>query len=278
MLAVFVNCGAIIIGSLIGILFSRKISNDLSGVVTTAAGIITCILGFQMAFKYQNIIYLALALILGGVVGNALNIDGKILAFGRMLERRLYHSKVQKQASKRSVNQESDKLSGSDNLPNDNNLSGSDKLSSKEPHVNQIKPNFAYAFLNSSVLFCVGAMAILGSFQAGINKDYTIIFTKSVLDGFMAIVFAASMGVGTAFSVVTIFLYQGALTLLSTVIAPYVSDNMIAELTGSGGAMIIMIGINLLDIKKIKTANYLPALIFSVIFVLLDPYIGNIFG
>ena len=127
------------------------------------------------------------------------------------------------------------------------------------------------------MLFCVGAMAILGSFKAGIEKDYSIIFTKSILDGFMAVSFAAAMGIGTAFSAIMILLYQGVLTLLSTVVEPYCSQVMIRELTGSGGALIMMIGLNLTGLKSIKTANYLPAVLFTVLFVLLDPFIKGLF-
>src|SRR5574344_547431 len=251
MIAVFVNCGAIIAGALIGVLFARKISAELSGIIQTAAGTVTLILGIQMAFKYQNVVYLALALIIGGILGTWWDIDGKILSAGKWLERVMYHKKVYEQ--------------------ND-----AAKLADATKLTDEAKPNFAYAFLNSSVLFCVGAMAILGSFKAGIEKDYTIIFTKSILDGFMAITFGAAMGIGTAFSAIAIFVYQGALTLLSVLIQPYVTDSMVAELTGSGGALIMMIGINLLGLRKIKTANYLPAVVLSVVFVLLDPYLKSL--
>lgn len=120
-------------------------------------------------------------------------------------------------------------------------------------------------------------MAIVGSFKAGVEKDYTIIFTKSILDGFMAISFAAAMGVGTAFSALMILIYQGALTLLSGFIQPFVSELLISEVSACGGAIIIMIGINLLGLKKIKTANFLPALIIEILFVELVPVIVNLF-
>ena len=255
MLAVFVNCGTIILGSLIGLIFSKKISGEMSNIVQTAAGVVSLVLGIQMSFEYQNIIFLAVALILGGIIGSVLDIDGKILQFGKFLEKHLYHKKIALQNSQIQLSETS-----STELK-------TKKLSQK---------NFAYAFLNASVLFCVGAMAIIGSFKAGIQKDYTIIFTKSVLDGFMSIGFAASMGVGTAFSCIAILLYQGALTLLSAFISPFVTDALITELSAVGGCMIMMIGLNLLEIKKIKTANYLPSMILVVIFVLLDPYIQNI--
>lgn len=246
MLAVFVNCVAVIVGSLIGILFAKKISDNMSEIIQTAAGVITVVLGLQMAFKFQNVIYLALSLFLGGIIGTALDLDGKILGIGNTIGKLL--------PNKSQANTEINSKSG-----DSSNAASSTK-------------NFGYAFLNASCLFCVGAMSILGSFEAGISKNYTIIFTKSILDGFMAITFAASMGIGTMFSFVAIFVYQGLLTLLSTFLQPFVTEQMLAEITGVGGAMIVMIGINLLGLKKIKTANYLPGIIFVVIFVLLDPY------
>ena len=255
MIAVFVNCFAIILGSFLGILFSRKMNSELNITICDAAGVVTFVIGLQMALNYNNIIYVILSLIIGGILGNLADIDGKILQFGKFLEKHLYHKKIALQNSQIQLSETS-----STELK-------TKKLSQK---------NFAYAFLNASVLFCVGAMAIIGSFKAGIQKDYTIIFTKSVLDGFMSIGFAASMGVGTAFSCIAILLYQGALTLLSAFISPFVTDALITELSATGGCMIMMIGLNLLEIKKIKTANYLPSMILVVIFVLLDPYIQNI--
>lgn len=245
MLAVFVNCIAVIIGSIIGLVFARKISKGMSTLIQDAAGIITVVLGIQMAFKFQNVIYLSLSLFIGGIIGSALDLDGKILGIGNSLEKLLYRNK-------KKVVDTSAESDGS-------------------AEVAENKKDFGAAFLNASCLFCVGAMAILGSFDAGIRGDYTIIFTKSILDGFMAITFAASMGIGTLFSFVAIFVYQGALTLLSTFLQPYATPQMLAEITGCGGAMIMMIGINLLGLKKIKTANFLPGILMVVIFVLCEP-------
>ena len=254
MLAVFVNCATILIGSIIGLLFAKKISQKVTDSIQLACGLVSFIMGVQMSFKYQNVVYLALALILGGIVGTLLDIDGKILALGKFLERIFLRK----------------------NTGGDAKISPVEEDSALTFETGKPKKNFAYAFLNASVLFCVGAMAIVGSFKAGIEHDYSIIFLKSILDGFISIGFAVAMGVGTAFSIIAIFIYQGSLTLLSVLIAPYVSEQMIAELTGSGGALIILIGINLMGLKKVKTANYLPAVLFSVIFVLLDPLIKSL--
>ena len=251
MLAVFVNCLTVIVGGLIGVLFSSKIKESLSVTVQNAAGVITLVLGFEMAFQYESIICLALSLILGGLIGTALDIDGAIYKLGQFFE------KLVERKNKKDKNPSAAVIDG-------------ENSSEVEEVRNQLAPkkDFAFGFLNASVLFCVGAMSIIGSFKAGIEKDYTIIFTKSILDGFMAIVFASSMGAGAIFSFITVFVYQGALTLLSTFIAPYVNDLLLNELSACGGAMIIMIGINLLKLKEIKTANFLPALVLVVIYTL----------
>ena len=261
MLAVFVNCAAIVAGSVIGLLFAKKIPQKITDAIQLACGLVSFVMGVQMAFKYQNVVYLALALIFGGIVGTALDIDGKILKVGRFLER-VFLKKPEAAAPTVS------------HAPTDSSATES----AAEFSAGKPQKNFAYAFLNASVLFCVGAMAIVGSFKAGIEGDYSIIFLKSVLDGFIAIGFAAAMGVGTAFSALAILVYQGALTLLAIFIHQYVSDSLLAEITGSGGALIVLIGINLMGLKKIKTANYLPAVLFSALFVLCEPFVRGLFG
>ena len=254
MIAVFVNCATVIVGSLIGLIFSRKISNELSNIVSAAAGIVSLVIGLQMAFKYNSIIVLALALILGGILGSWWDIDGKILSLGKWLEKRF---------AKGGANSAQSGATAGADAGNQAAQSGeASKAASAAP-----KKNFAYAFLNASVLFCVGAMAIIGSFKAGIDKDYTLIFTKSILDGFMAIVFTAAMGPGTIFSALSILVYQGLLTLSSTWIAPYISEAMLTEISATGGALIVMIGINLLQLRTLKTANYLPAIVLAALFV-----------
>lgn len=133
--------------------------------------------------------------------------------------------------------------------------------------------SFALGFLNASVLYCSGAMAIIGSFKAGTEGDYSILLTKSILDGTLSILFASAMGIGVMFSALSVFAYQGLLTMVSIWIKPYVTPIMLAELTGIGGAFVLMIGLNLLDIKKLKTGDFLPALVFTALFVIAMPYV-----
>jgi len=132
---------------------------------------------------------------------------------------------------------------------------------------------FAYGFLAASVLYCSGAMAIVGSFKAGTEGDYSLILTKSALDGFLSILFASAMGPGVGFSALTVLAYQGLLTIVSVWVKPWVTDLMLAELTGVGGALVVMIGINLLDLKKLKTGDFLPALAVTALLVSLMPLV-----
>jgi len=134
--------------------------------------------------------------------------------------------------------------------------------------------NFALGFLNASVLYCSGAMAVVGSFKAGTEGDYSIIFTKSILDGTISVLFASAMGIGVAFAAISVLVYQGLLTVVSVWLKPFVSPLMLTELTGIGGALVLMIGLSLLDIKKLKTGDFLPALVFMVLFVLAMPYVA----
>jgi uncharacterized protein len=223
MIAAIVNALAVIVGSLLGLLLHAKIKESFKTVVYIGAGVTSLIIGIQMAISSSKIVYLALSLLVGGILGTWWRIEDGILALGEGLKRTF-----------------AKKESGND---------------------------FAFGFLSASVLFCVGAMALIGSFKAGAEGDYNLIFTKSVMDGFMAIVFTAAMGIGVAFSALSVLIYQGILTLLAGWLKPLVSDALLKELTGVGGALVIMIGINLLGLAKLKTANFLPALLLIVLLV-----------
>lgn len=136
--------------------------------------------------------------------------------------------------------------------------------------------NPARAFLDASVLFCVGSMTILGAIQAGVEGSYAILLTKSVMDGVMAILLTTALGWGVGLSVVTIIVYQGGLTLAAVALSSMVTDVMLSEISAVGGVMIMGIGFSLLGIKKIPAGNFLPAIIFALIFAILDPWIPGV--
>lgn len=124
---------------------------------------------------------------------------------------------------------------------------------------------FTEAFITSTLIFCVGSMAIIGSINEGLTGDATILYTKSILDGITSIALSSTLGIGVIFSTFPILLYQGGITLSSSLIKDFFTTHTINMITGVGGVLIIGIGLNLLGIKKIKLANFLPSLFISFI-------------
>ncbi|BBB90589.1 MAG TPA: DUF554 domain-containing protein [Methylomusa anaerophila] len=120
--------------------------------------------------------------------------------------------------------------------------------------------NIGNGFVTASLVYCIGAMAVIGSIQDGLTGDASTLYAKSLIDGIMAVVFTSSMGAGVAFASVSVLLYQGSLTLLAAAIAPILSDQVISELTATGGILIIGVSILMLEVKKIKLANLLPSI------------------
>lgn len=119
--------------------------------------------------------------------------------------------------------------------------------------------SFSDGFVTASLVFCVGAMAIVGALEDGLSGNPSTLFAKSILDGVTSLVFASTLGIGVAFSAIPVLVYQGGITLLSGVIKPWLSDAVISQMSLIGGVLIFAIGINLLEIKKIKVGNLLPA-------------------
>ncbi len=129
--------------------------------------------------------------------------------------------------------------------------------------------NFAKAFVSASLVYCVGAMAIMGALESGLTGNYNTLFIKSILDGVSSIVFASSMGIGVAFAALPVFLYQGGITLAAVYIKPLLTDAIIREMTATGGLLIFGIGVNILTGGKvqIKVGNLLPAIFVAILMV-----------
>ncbi len=127
------------------------------------------------------------------------------------------------------------------------------------------KAVFAEGFVAATLLYCVGAMAIVGSLESGISADHSTLITKSVIDGVCGIVLASTMGWGVLASVVPVFIYQGSITLLANLVAPYLNDYTVAHMTCVGSLLIIAIALNMLKLTNIKVMNSLPAVLLPVI-------------
>ena len=231
MVATIVNCIAVLAGSLIGLIFHRGVTDRFKEVVYTGVGMVSLVIGIVMSIEMTRILFVALSVVIGGILGYWWNVEGGILKLGEVLERTF---------ARRAKTSEH---------------------------------SFAHGFLAASILFCVGAMTIVGSFRAGVDGQYDLILTKSVMDGAMAILLTATLGIGVAFSVLTILLYQGGLTLLAGVLRQFVTDLVLSELSATGGILILMIGLNLLHLKEIKTGNFLPSLLLILLATLIEPVV-----
>ena len=215
MTATIINAIAVLCGTLIVLILKKNISSSFKNIVMLSSGVVTLVLGLQMAFEVPSAIAVLFSLLLGGFTGFALKIEDRIMALGNI-------------------------IGGSEG--------GSD---------------FGKGFLNASLLFCTGSMSIVGAIEAGTTGDYELILIKSIMDGFMAIVFAASYGKGVGASVITILVYQGFFTLLGGWIEPVLGESGIAAMSAAGGFLLIFLALGLLGIKQIQTGNFLPALVFA---------------
>lgn len=126
--------------------------------------------------------------------------------------------------------------------------------------------SFSDGFVTASLVFCVGAMAIVGSLEDGLSGDTATLFAKSVLDGVAALVFASTLGIGVAFAALPVLLYQGSITLLAGVLKPWLTSVVVSQISVTGGVLIMAIGLNLLGIIKVKVGNLLPAVFVPIIY------------
>jgi len=139
-----------------------------------------------------------------------------------------------------------------------------EKVKSK---VSPNSPHFVEGFITATLVFCVGAMTVVGSIQEGLTGDATLLITKSVMDGITSLTLASGLGIGVMFSAVSVFVIQGGLTLLGSKLIFLTQDIYLNNLNGLGGVLILAIGIELLNIQKIKILNMLPSLVYLPIVI-----------
>ena len=220
-----VNTLTVIAGSLIGLFLKKGLPPKWQETIMQGIGLCVCVIGLQMALKTNNIMIVIVSMVIGGVIGEAIDIEDLLNSFGNFIGKKITGNK-----------QSGDKSSAS---------------------------IIGEGFVAASLVFCVGAMAIVGSFQDGLTGDHTTLYAKAILDGIASIVFAANMGVGVLFSAISVALYQGVLTAGAGLLAPIISDAMMVEITATGGLLIVAIGINMLKMAKIRIGNLIPAMIIA---------------
>lgn len=223
MIGTLINCVTIIVGSTVGLLLRKGMKPGVSQTVMQGIGLCTILIGMSGALKTANTLLVILSMVIGGMVGSLIDIDGGLQRLGAYGQRKLTHGAPE----------------------------GS---------------TFAQGFVTASLVFCVGAMAVVGALDSGIRGDHSTLIAKSVMDGVAAIVFASSLGIGVMLSVVPVLIYQGAIALLGTLIAPLLSDVVVTEMSAVGGLLIVGIGLNMLLDKDIKVANLLPAILVPFVY------------
>ncbi len=210
------NVITVLIGSSIGFLVQSRFSENLKNQMLQGIGLVTILIGVQMGLKSENILYPLAGILLGGILGHLLKLEGHLDHLAAFLGKRF----VSKADSAR----------------------------------------FMRGFVTASLIFCVGPMTILGAINDGLSGDYQLLAVKSMLDGFTSLALAAALGAGVFFSVFTIIILQGGLTLLASQLGTFFSPDVINETTAAGGILIIGLGLIILDIKPLKIANFLPAI------------------
>jgi len=135
----------------------------------------------------------------------------------------------------------------------------------------------AKGFVVTSLIYCVGSMAIVGSLESGLTGNHQTLFAKSALDGIGSIIFASTLGIGVLFSSFSVLVYQGFITLSATLVKPFLIDTVIGQMSAVGGLLILGIGFNLLEIQKIKVGNMLPAIFMPLIYFMAKQLFG-VFG
>ena len=216
-----VNAAAILAGAGAGLILRQGLPDKWQETIMHAIGLSVTVIGIQMALKTNNIIIVIISLVAGAIIGELLDIDKALNRFGTCVGGKLSNDKEKGSAA----------------------------------------AIIGQGFVATSLIYCVGAMAIVGSIQEGLTGDASTLFAKSILDGITAIIFAANMGVGVALSALSVALYQGSLTLLAGSMETIMTPLLLAELTATGGILIIAIGLNMLKLVKIRIANMLPAII-----------------
>ncbi|ABW19981.1 DUF554 domain-containing protein [Alkaliphilus oremlandii] len=131
----------------------------------------------------------------------------------------------------------------------------------------------AKGFITASLVFCIGAMAVMGALESGLTGNHETLFAKALIDGIMAAMFASTLGIGVAFSGAAVFVYQGLITLTASFMKPFLIESVITEMSAIGGLLIMGIGINVLEIKKIRVGNMLPAVFIPILYYILRLYI-----
>jgi hypothetical protein len=227
MLGTIVNSLAIIGGCLIGLIVKGRLTEKISSTIMNGLALCVLYIGISGALKGKDTLQIIICIALGALIGEIIDIDRRLNDLGNMIER---------------------------------------KINGKRKNNSNDKISISEGFVTSSLLFCVGAMAVVGSLESGLQGNNSTLFAKSILDGVSSIIFASSLGGGVMLSSIAIFIYQGSITLLAGGLSTILTDNVISNMSAVGSLLIVGLGFNMLGISNIKVANLLPGIFLPIIF------------
>lgn len=232
MTGTLLNIATVLLGGGAGTAIGHRLPEQMRETVMHGLGLVTLLVGLDMALQTNNILIVMASVLLGGVIGEWWQIESRLDEFGKWIETRV--------------------------APNERGDSP-----------------IGQAFVTASLVFCVGPMSILGSIQDGLTGDFRLLAIKSLLDGFAAMAFSTTMGWGVMLASITILLYQGGLSLIAGLAGASLASGLspdrpeIVEMTAAGGVLIVGIALFLLDLKRMRVANFLPAIVIAPLIVVL---------
>ena len=224
MLGTLINVFTVLVGGLLGTLMGTRLPERMRQTVVYGLGLVTAVVGMQTAFATDNVILIMVSVLAGGILGEWVRIEDHLERFGHWLELRFGSHKDERSLTR--------------------------------------------AFVTASLVFCIGPLTIVGSIQDGLTGDYMMLAIKSVLDGFAALAFAASLGPGVLLSILTIVAVQGGLSLAAmglggTLGAVTRTTPWVVEMSAAGGVLMLGISLLLLDLRRVRVANLLPAVFIA---------------
>lgn len=224
-LGALVNGIAAIAGGLIGMLVGTHLRKDLGDFLLVGMGLCVCLTGIQGMFAGGSILLVTLAMTLGGTIGHLADIDGAIRRLGDAIQAR------------------------------------AEALFADNPAF----ANVSRGFVSSTLVICIGSMAIVGSLESGLVLDHSTLYAKSLMDFIINVIMATTMGAGVMLSGVAVFVYEALLSLAASAIAPVLTDAIITQMLATGSLLLFGLGLNMLGISDIKVANFLPACLLPIV-------------
>ncbi len=235
MTGTILNVITVIVGGTLGAILGARLPDKIRETVMHGLGLLVFVIGISMALTTKNVLIVLASILVGGIIGELVNLQARLDGIGQMLEERFARGG---EAGK-----------------------------------------FTRGFVTASLIFCVGPLAILGAIQDGLLGDINLLAIKSALDGFAGLAFASTLGMGVTFAALTVLVYQGVISLVAMVLGSALGSvtrdtPWVVEMSATGGVLIMGIALVLLDLKRVRVANLLPAVLIAPAIVVALTWLG----